>query len=129
MKYISSGLYCSCVTSVYNLIYSLKKIHPQLKIICLCILPRIFFCLWGCSAHPLPSACGLSDLPVNPGGCSEQCLCYWKHPSKSAISHDVQMIGCVVFGYPFTFTGQVWRELPMMMMSFLCDAAKRKSQK
>lgn len=123
-NYISSVLYCSCVTSVYSLISSLKKIQPELKFIHLCII--LVLC---CSAHPLPPPCGLSDLPVNSCGCSELCLCYWKHPSKSAISHDVQMIGCAVFGYPFSFTGHDWRELPVMMMSFLCDAAKKKSQK
>lgn len=72
----------------------------------------LYFSLWSCSAHPLPLLCGLSDLLVNSCGCSKLCLCYWKHSSKSAISHDVQMIGCVVFGYPFSNTGHDWRELP-----------------
>ncbi len=66
-------------------------------------------------ARPLPSWCGLSDLPVNSCGYSELCLCYWKHPSNTPISHDVKMIGCALFGYPFPIAGHDWRELLEMM--------------
>lgn len=76
------------------------------------------------SARPLPSLCGLSDLPVNSCGYSELCLCYWKHPSNTPISHDVKMIGCAVFGYPFPIAGHDWREQPEMM-GLLCDTAKK----
>lgn len=36
------------------------------------------------------------------------------------------MIGCAVFGYPFSFTGQDWRELPAMMTSFLLRWTEKK---
>lgn len=38
-------------------------------------------------------------------------LCYWKHPSNTPISHDVQMIGCALFGYPFPIAGHDWSSL------------------
>ncbi len=75
-------------------------------------------------ACSLPSLRGLSDLLVNLCGYSELCLCYWKHPSNTPISHDVKMIGCALFGYPFPIAGHDWREQPEMM-GFLCDTAKK----
>lgn len=79
-------------------------------------------------ARPLPRLCGLSDLPVNSCGYSELCLCYWKHPSNIPISHDVKMIGCALFGYPFPIAGHGWRE-QSEMMGLLCDSAKKKKEK
>ena len=112
---ISLALYCSCVTSLYSNSLS----------VCVSCLIFLFVVRFSSS----PPFCGLSDLPVNSSGCSELCLCYWKQPSKSSFSRDVQMIGCAVFGYPFSITGNDCRELPVMMTMTLLRCSQEEKPK
>lgn len=118
------------LTSAYSIISQFRRCScSQSLSFCLPLFKvSLFLSLLHSSARPLPSRCGLSDLLVNLCGCSEQSLCYWKHPSNTPISHDVQMIGCAVFGYPFPIAGHDWSELPEMM-SLLCDTAKKEKKK
>lgn len=123
--------YIAVVSPVFTVLSPVFKRNTARVKVYLSMYGSIYFSLRCCWAHPLPPPplCGLSDLPVNSCGCSELCLCYWKHPSKSAISYDVQMIGCAVFGYPFSFTGHRWRELPVMMMSFSLQCSQEEKPK
>lgn len=136
MNCVSLVLDCSFEVPACRSHHHLQNYLPFMKMQLLSKCPSVYrlltfslFCsLLPCAARPLPSLCGLSDLPVNLCGYSELCLCYWKHPTNTPISHNVKMIGCALFGYPFPIAGHYWREQPVMK-GLLHDIARNKKKR
>lgn len=87
---------------------------------------RSSFCLPQCCAFYFSLSFLLPPFSVQSAQppCELLWLWYWKHRSNTPTSHDVEMIGCALFGYPFPIAGHDWRGEPEM--KGCCTAKKRK---